>query len=47
MKFCFSTLGCTERGLCEVLTLAKKYSIDALELHALEDALDALFGLFE
>lgn len=47
MKFCFSTLGCTERGLCKVLTLAKKYSIDALELRVLEDAPDALFGIFE
>ena len=40
MKFCFSTLGCTERGLCEVLELAKKYSIDALELRGLGGEMD-------
>ena len=40
MKFCFSTLGCTERGLCEVLGLAKKYSIDALELRGLGGEMD-------
>ena len=40
MKFCFSTLGCTERSLDDVLSLAKKYSIDALELRGLGDVMD-------
>lgn len=40
MKFCFSTLGCTERGLDEVLELAKKYSIDSLELRGLSGVMD-------
>ena len=40
MKFCFSTLGCTERSLDDVLTLAKKYSIDALELRGLDGVMD-------
>jgi sugar phosphate isomerase/epimerase len=35
MKLCFSTLGCTERNLDEVLTLAQSFSIDALELRGL------------
>ena len=40
MKFCFSTLGCTERGLDEVISLARKYSIDALELRGLGGVMD-------
>ena len=40
MKFCFSTLGCTERSLDEVLELAKKYSIDTLELRGLGGVMD-------
>ena len=40
MKFCFSTLGCTERSLEEVLSLAKKYSIDALELRGVDGVMD-------
>ena len=35
MKLCFSTLGCTERSLDEVLTLAQSFSVDALELRGL------------
>lgn len=40
MKICFSTLGCTERGLDEVLSLAQKYSIDALELRGMGGEMD-------
>ncbi|MBO5270259.1 MAG: sugar phosphate isomerase/epimerase [Clostridia bacterium] len=35
MKLCFSTLGCTERSLVEVLSLAKGFPCDALELRGL------------
>ena len=35
MKFCFSTLGCTEYSLDEALMLAKKFNIPALELRGL------------
>ncbi len=35
MKICFSTLGCAERSLTEALTLARSFSVDALELRGL------------
>lgn len=35
MKFCFSTLGCTELNLDEALTLAQKFGIKSLELRGL------------
>ena len=40
MKICFSTLGCTERSLEEILALAEKYSIDALELRGMGGVMD-------
>ena len=40
MKICFSTLGCTDRSLGEVLALAQNYSIDALELRGLDGVMD-------
>lgn len=40
MKICFSTLGCTERSLGEILELAEKYSIDALELRGMGGVMD-------
>ena len=40
MKICFSTLGCAERSLDEVLALAKKYNIDAIELRGLGGEMD-------
>lgn len=36
MNTCFSTLGCTEKSLPEVLALARQYHIDALEFRGLE-----------
>lgn len=39
-KLCFSTLGCTERSLCEVISLAKKYGIGNLEIRGLSGVLD-------
>ena len=32
MKLCFSTLGCHDRTLEEIFSLAKKFNIDALEI---------------
>ena len=40
MKICFSTLGCDERSLDEVIALAKKYNIDAIELRGLGGEMD-------
>lgn len=40
MKPCFSTLGCTERSLDEILTLANRFGIDALEVRGISDCLD-------
>ena len=40
MKICFSTLGCAERSLDEVIALAKKYNIDAIELRGLGGEMD-------
>lgn len=39
-KLCFSTLGCTERSLCEVIALANKYRIKNLEIRGLSGVLD-------
>lgn len=35
MKLCFSTLGCVEKELDEVITLANEYGIEALEIRGL------------
>ncbi|MBQ9083747.1 MAG: sugar phosphate isomerase/epimerase [Clostridia bacterium] len=35
MKVCFSTLGCTERSLAQVLALAKAYHMDGIEIRGL------------
>ena len=35
MKWCFSTLGCTDRTLPEVISLAKRYGISAVEIRGL------------
>ena len=37
---CFSTMGCTELTLPQVLTLADRFSIDCLELRSLENRTD-------
>jgi sugar phosphate isomerase/epimerase len=37
---CFSTMGCTELTLPQVLTLADQFSIDCLELRSLENRID-------
>ena len=39
-KLCFSTLGCTEKTLDEVISLAKKYGIESLEIRGLCGILD-------
>lgn len=39
-KLCFSTLGCTERSLYDVIALAKKYGIKNLEIRGLSGVLD-------
>ena len=40
MKLCFSTLGCTESSLEEVIALAKSFGINALEIRGLSGELD-------
>lgn len=40
MKRCFSTLGCAELELDEVLELAKRHQVDAVELRALGGTID-------
>ena len=40
MKLCFSTLGCTEKSLAEVLSLAQVYHIHALEIRGLDGIMD-------
>jgi sugar phosphate isomerase/epimerase len=40
MKRCFSTLGCAELGLDEVIALAWRHKIDVIELRALGGTLD-------
>lgn len=35
VKVCFSTLGCCERSLADVIGLAKEYEMDALEIRGL------------
>ena len=40
MKLCFSTLGCSNYSLDEVLKLAKRFNIDAVELRGLNDRME-------
>ncbi len=39
-KICFSTLGCTDYSLEEIVTLAKKYNVDALEVRGIGGEMD-------
>ena len=39
-KLCFSTLGCTERSLDEVLKIAKDFGINAVEIRGLDGELN-------
>lgn len=40
MERCFSTLGCAELGLDEVIALARRHQINTIELRALDDTID-------
>lgn len=40
MKLCFSTLGCADRSLEEIISTAKKYNISALEIRGVGGVLD-------
>ena len=40
MKLCFSTLGCTDYTLNDVICVAKRFGIDALEIRGLSGELD-------
>lgn len=40
MNLCFSTLGCTERNLTDILSLCKEYSIGYLEIRGISGELD-------
>lgn len=40
MRLCFSTLGCTEKSLTEIVSLAKQYGIEALEFRGIDGVLD-------
>ncbi len=39
MKLCFSTLGCPGRGMDEIISLARKFNINAVELRGVGDEL--------
>ena len=39
-KFCFSTLGCLELTLEEIVALAKKYNLSAIEIRGIADEMD-------
>ena len=39
-KICFSTLGCTDYSLEEIVSLAKKYNVDALEVRGIGGEMD-------
>lgn len=39
IKLCFSTLGCHDKNIDEILTLANKYSIDAIEVRGIDNEL--------
>jgi 5-methylcytosine-specific restriction protein B len=46
MKFCFSTLGCAERSLDEVIALAKKYNKTFFtQFHAETTYSDFVYGI--
>lgn len=40
MKLCFSTLGCSDRGLEQILALASDYKISAIEIRGIGGILD-------
>lgn len=40
MKLCFSTLGCFDRSLEDILLLAKNYNIDAVELRGINGIME-------
>lgn len=40
MKFCFSTLGCTEKNLEEIIALAKSFSVSGLEIRGIGGQMD-------
>lgn len=40
MKLCFSTLGCTEKSLEEVIALARRFGINALEIRGIASTLN-------
>lgn len=40
MKLCFSTLGCAERSLPEILDVAKAFGIQKIELRGTDDIID-------
>ena len=40
MKFCFSTLGCVDNTLEESILLAKRFSLEGLELRGVDGEID-------
>ena len=40
IKLCFSTLGCTDKSLSEVISIAKRFDISALEIRGLDGELN-------
>ena len=40
MKLCFTTLGCYERSLDEIISLTKKYGFDAIEIRGIGGEVD-------
>ena len=41
MKLCFSTLGCTERTLPDILSLSERFSVPFLEIRGINGVLDS------
>ena len=40
MKLCFSTLGCSDKSLEDIISIAKKYNIPALEIRGINGVMD-------
>ena len=40
MKYCFSTLGCVDRSLNDILALARRYGMDAVEVRGIGGVMD-------
>ena len=46
MEICFSTLGCAERTLPEILDVAKAFGIQKIELRGTDDIIDTKGAMY-